>query len=245
MSISPDTNLPIAGRSVAPASLALLGAIAAMIVGWLGPLAYPFRLLTTLVHELGHGLAALITGGSFRNFVVFADGSGLAYTAGGWRWLIIPAGYLSVALLATVLISLGRNPRAGRVALLILGAALALLSLRFALPTIFSTALVSGLLTLVAGIGIGGAILFVALRAGLGWTVFLLNLLAFRLGLSAFGDLWMLFGVTTTIGLGNRSDANAMAELTFIPAPIWAILWALLALVMLGGALWRTWLRRS
>ena len=40
-------------------------AVAALIawLPWLGPLAFPFRLLSTLVHELSHGLAALATGG--------------------------------------------------------------------------------------------------------------------------------------------------------------------------------------
>ena len=42
---------------------------------WITWLAYPFRLLVTLVHELSHGLAALATGGYFRNFVVFSNSS--------------------------------------------------------------------------------------------------------------------------------------------------------------------------
>ena len=48
----------------------------------------------TLVHELSHGLAALLTGGRFVQFTITPDASGLATSAGGWRWLIIPAGYL-------------------------------------------------------------------------------------------------------------------------------------------------------
>lgn len=236
----PDTP---ARRRVPPAGLALLAAIAAVAIGWLGPLAYPFRLLTTLVHELGHGLAALLTGGAFLRFVVFPDGSGLAYTAGGMRLLVIPAGYLGVALAGAALLMLGRGQRSSRIALGVVGAALALLTLRYALPTLLSAQLLGGLLTLAAGLGLGGLLLLAAWRAGAAWALLLLNLIAFHLGLSAFGDLWMLFGATTAAGLGARSDATAMAELTFIPAPVWAALWAILAAAALGWALWWTWLR--
>lgn len=234
---------PAVARPTSPGVVALLAALAALAVGWLGPLAYPFRLMTTLVHELGHGLAALLTGGEFLRFVVFPDGSGLAYTAGGLRLLIIPAGYVGVALAGAALIALGRGARSSRIALGALGAALALLTLRYALPTLLSAQLLGGLLTLLAGVGLGALLLLAAWRAGGAWSLFMLNLIAFHLGLSAFGDLWMLFGITTTAGLGSRSDATSMAELTLIPAPIWAVLWALLAAAILGWTLWRTWLR--
>ena len=45
-------------------------------------ISYPLLLVSTLVHELGHGVAALIAGGSFAKFVMFSDGSGVAYTGG-------------------------------------------------------------------------------------------------------------------------------------------------------------------
>ena len=37
-------------------------------------------LLSTLAHELGHGIAALLVGGGFESFVLYADGSGAAMT---------------------------------------------------------------------------------------------------------------------------------------------------------------------
>jgi xanthosine utilization system XapX-like protein len=241
-------DLPSAGRAVtgwtgSPVALALPAALAAFVIGWLGPLAYPLRLLTTLVHELSHGLAALLTGGAFLRFVVFADGSGLAYTAGGLRLLIIPAGYVGVALAGAALIVLGRGPRSAQIALGALGAALALLTLRYALPTIFSAQILGGLLTLVAGMGLGIVLALAAFRAGAAWSIFLLNLLAFHLGLSAFGDLWTLFGISAA-GAEAPNDAAAMAELTFIPAPLWAVLWSLMAAAVLGWAFWWAWLRR-
>ena len=226
-----------------PVALALPAALTALVVGWLGPLGYPLRLLTTLVHELSHGLAALLTGGIFARFVVFPDGSGLAYTAGGLRLLIIPAGYVGVAVAAAGLIVLGRGRRGSRVALGVLGAALALLTLRYALPTLLTTQAIGGLLTLSAGVGLGGLLLLAALRLGEAWSIFLLNLIAAHLALSALGDLWGLFGVTTAAGVQTPSDAASMARLTFIPAPLWAMVWAAVAAAIVGWAVWRTWLR--
>jgi hypothetical protein len=65
---------------------------------------YPFRLFVTFVHEAGHGLAALVTNGQFLRFEVFANGSGVATTAGGSRFLIPQMGYLGAALFGAALL---------------------------------------------------------------------------------------------------------------------------------------------
>src|SRR6185295_9739341 len=87
----------------------LLMPVAALIVFvlWnipqLSGILYPFRLFVTYVHEAGHGLAALLTGGHVFGFQVNADGSGVTHTAGGWQWLILPAGYLGAATFGALL----------------------------------------------------------------------------------------------------------------------------------------------
>lgn len=78
---------------------------------------YPLRLFVTMIHELAHGLAAVITGGSFQHFEVTSRGAGLAYTSGGWRFLIIQAGYLGTALFGAALLYVTyRTQHPGRVA---------------------------------------------------------------------------------------------------------------------------------
>src|SRR5215468_4157104 len=49
-------------------------------------LMYPFTLLATWVHESGHGLGALATGGHFDRLMIFWDASGWAEVrhADGW-----------------------------------------------------------------------------------------------------------------------------------------------------------------
>jgi hypothetical protein len=59
--------------------------IVGVFVPFGGVLLYPFTLLATWVHEMGHGLTALALGGRFDHLEIFGDASGLAHTsnAGG------------------------------------------------------------------------------------------------------------------------------------------------------------------
>lgn len=223
--------------------LAALASLLLALLPWLSPLNYPFRWLLTIVHELGHGIAALLTGGRFIRFEIAPGGSGLAYTAGGWRLLIIPAGYLGVALFGAVLIMLGRSYRWSRLALIVIGGILILFSLRYGVPSIFTTRFLNGLLTTASGLLLGGFILWVGIKAAPAWIIFWLHLIAMQAGLTAFSDLATLFGVSVRFFYAPANDARSMAELTFIPAPVWAALWAIIALVLIGGAIWLTWLR--
>lgn len=223
--------------------LAGLAAVLMTAIPWLEPLNYSFRLLITMIHELGHGLAAMLTGGSFIRFVVFPDGAGLAYTAGGWRFLVVPAGYLGVALFGAILIMLGRNHRWSRAAMVVIGLVMILFSLRYGTPSIFTSHPLSGVLTTVSGVFFGGLFLLVALKATDGWIVFLLHFIAIRAGLTAFSDIVTVIGLSVPSLTPARSDAQSMAELTFVPAIAWAVLWAFAAMTLIGGAIWLTWLR--
>src|SRR5262245_42908996 len=159
-------------RPIVIVGLAALAALALVLVPGLGLLSYPFRLLITMVHELSHGLVALLTGGAFLRFVVFPNGEGAAYTAGGWRLLVIPAGYLGSALFGAGLIHLGRSVRWSRAAMAVLGAAVLLLSLRYGLPSIATVQWSSGVITVVAGVAIGFGFLWVARKATTAWVLF-------------------------------------------------------------------------
>lgn len=243
----PVTETPInkelsTQRTLTLIALAALTTLLLSVIPWLGWINFPFRLLITMVHELGHGLAALLTGGNFIRFVVSADGSGLAYTSGGWRFLIIPAGYLGAALFGALLIMLGRSYRWSRIAMGVIGVALVLLSLRYGTPTIFTSQIFSGILTTVSGLLLGALFLGVAIKASAAWIIFLLHVVAIKAGFMAFSDIFTVIGLSTSLVGGPRSDAQSMAELTFIPAIIWALLWAVVAVALIGGAIWITWI---
>jgi hypothetical protein len=246
LSSDTSTNSNLSTRqTVTLIGLAGLATFLLAVIPGLSFVNYSFRLLITLVHELGHGLGALITGGEFLRFEISPDGSGLAYTAGGWRFVVIPAGYLGSALFGAVLILLGRSHRWSRTAMAVIGGAMVLFSLRYGVPTIFTSHILSGILTTVSGVIFGSLFLWVAIKATPSWIIFLLHMVAIQAGLMAFSDIITVIGLSANFMGAANSDAQSMAELTLIPAIVWAILWAIVALVVIAGAIWKTWIGPS
>ena len=230
------------GQTLGIIGLAGLAIVVIGLIPWLGWVNYPFRLLITMVHELGHGLAAILTGGQFIRFEVSPDGSGLAYTAGGWRLLVIPAGYLGAAIFGAVLIMVGRNARWSRVVMGVIGVAMIYFALRYGTPTMFSGLIFVGFLTAVSGMMFGGIFLWVAFKASTRWVIFWLHVVAIQAGLMAFSDVVTVIGLSTRLFNPIHNDAQSMAQLTFVPAIVWAGLWGIMAVIILGGAIWFTWL---
>jgi hypothetical protein len=112
----------------------LLGIAIASIMLWqtmIGSfLLYPFTILATWFHEMGHGVAAMLTGARFERLLIFADGSGVAQSrlpAGGARLtgaIIAASGPLGPAIAGSLLIIASRTATTTRTALAVLGAAL-------------------------------------------------------------------------------------------------------------------------
>lgn len=118
-------------RDLTLAALAFIIALVLWQMQGLFFLAFPFRLFVTMIHELGHGLAALLTGGHFLRFEVTKRGAGLAWTSGGSRFFIIQAGYLGTALFGAALLYVShRVQRPGRLAIG-LGIFIAILTLAY------------------------------------------------------------------------------------------------------------------
>lgn len=141
--------------------LAVAGFVLALVlwqVQGLYFLTYPLRLFVTMVHELGHGLSSILTGGEFLRFEVSERGAGLAYTRGGIRAVVIQAGYLGTAIFGAVLLVLTyRTGRPGRVAIGI-GILLGALTLLFTGISVYQMNLFEGLLA--GGLLLGGIWLF-------------------------------------------------------------------------------------
>jgi len=90
---------------------------------------YPLMLFTTWVHEMGHGLTALILGGQFHELQIFADGSGFARASIGapvLHAIFAAGGLLAPPIVGSILIAVVHGPRRARVALSILAAAIVL-----------------------------------------------------------------------------------------------------------------------
>jgi hypothetical protein len=174
---------------------------------------------------------ALLTGGQFLGFEIFANGAGQALTAGGSRLLILPAGYLGAALFGAVLFYITNTGRYSRSISIALGIGLLIFSVIFGRFSITA---------FVVGAAFAAVLFVIGWKANRDINLLLLNMLAILTGLNAVLDLFFLIG-NSTASLGDvRNDAAAFSAEVFplIPGAIWALLWALLAVAMLGLSIW-------
>lgn len=237
------TNNTISYRTVWTMTLAALGVVYLLWnVAALDFLVYPLRLFVTYIHEAGHSLMALLTGGRVIGFSVSPDGSGLATTAGGSRALILPAGYLGAAFFGAALFYLVNTLRRPRFLAIIIGVGMVVFTLMYA-----SLDASGAPVAFIVGI-LGGAALI-----GMGWklnrtiNMLVLNVLAIMTGLNAILDLWLIVrfsNLRSSDGL-VRNDALAFSEeiTPLIPPVVIALIWALIAVLMLGAAVYYALLR--
>jgi len=181
-------------------------------IGW--KLLYPIRIFVTFLHEFGHAIGALITGGSVEAVRIHANGGGMTTTLDGNLAVILIGGYIGSALFGNILFYIGaKQTRLVKpvMALLIL----ALLVTAFVwFNSVFTT------LVLV----IFAAILF--------W-------IGFK---TSYGrDILMLLGLASVIYIiqdtaaGPSSDLKAFErEMVFLPAKLWMYIWLAVALGLIA-----------
>ena len=199
-------------------------------------LLYPLRLFVTFVHEAGHALAALISGGQVQGFTVAANGSGYAVTAGGNLALILPAGYLGAALFGSLLFLLSnRAPR------YVSGIAMALGAFLIGITVLYGRPDESGLpIALAIGVGFGTVILLIGAKAPRIINQLMLSILAVVTALEAVYDLKFILDGSLNGAINPQSDAARFAqEITpLLPTAVIALLWAGIAAAMLGTAIY-------
>ncbi len=203
------------------------------------PLLFPFRLLVTFVHEMGHGLTAVLTGGNFHAFEIYGNGSGIAYTSGGSPFLIPQMGYLGAALFGSALLyATNRARQVNRVALVI-GIFFIGCSLIFATRSRGDvTGMAGTIFALVIGTTSGIALIALGRRASPSITLFVLNALSFIIGFNAINDVWSLMSFRDARIGTTPNDAMAMAIYTHTPVELWIILWTGISIVMMGAAIY-------
>lgn len=206
-------------------ALLALALIGLWQVPWLGGLVYPFRVFGTFVHELSHGLAAILTGGDFVRFAVSPDLSGVAHSAGGIRFVVASAGYMGSAVFGGALLVLHARLMSSRTLLFALGLGLGLLCLLF----------VRNLFGIAAGLVLTLALVAAAVKLSTALSDLLVDVLALQLILDGYDSLFTVFALARAGGV--RSDAETMASLTWLPATWWAVIWMLLSTVVLFATL--------
>jgi len=195
--------------------------------------AWPLLLLSTLAHELGHGLTALVLGGNFEAFYLWSDGSGMARYSGAFgrlaRAAVSAGGLVGPAVLAALFFLAGRRANWSRWALVALGTGLALAEVLL-VRNMFGWLFVGAVAGALLGIGLkaSGAAAQIA-------TVFL----AIQLSLSVFSRADYLFTDTARTGGGTGpSDVAQIAQELFAPYWFWGGLIGVLSAAILCFGLW-------
>lgn len=227
--------------------LLLLAALITIVL-WFLPyaefLVYPVRLFVTFIHEGGHVLASLITGGSVQSLTVSPDGSGMvqSLTTSGLSVLITSsAGYLGAIAYGTLLLVLIRRAYSARIVLAASAAFVGLMTLVFGLLAplwhVFSAEVsaASVLFTIISGTALTLGLLAIAKYASPWWANFTLAFLAVQCILNAVTDLKTLFFINTPFaGSHIHSDAANMAAVTGMPAVFWVILWIGVSILLIS-----------
>jgi hypothetical protein len=193
---------------------------------------YPFSLFATLIHEAGHALAAVATGGTVVNLRVNSDLSGQTQTADGIVPVVVSAGYVGTAIIGALTIAW--PPRFARLLLFVLGLIPAAAVIFFHPGSLF-TLVWCGVWAV--------ALLLLALRLPASWALPVQLFLGLEVGLNAIRDV-----VTALVLSGNGShvqtDADIMASSLVLSPLVWAGVWTLLSALVLFAAVWRV-IRRA
>lgn len=201
-------------------ALALLAGVVVLVVFWHSPLLYPFRIFVVLAHELGHAIAAWVTGGSVERIALRLDESGDTLTRGGSPFVILNAGYLGSLLFGVAQLVLTSRGGVARWACHALGAGTLVLAAFFVRPLLslgFLYCLVAGL-----GYALVGRFAPEPIARGL------------VRGTGLFAILYAFRDIVDDVFVAGAGDASALAAATHVPAFVWGSLWILLGL----GALW-------
>jgi len=195
------------------------------IIKWI---LYPFTIFSTWIHELCHGLSAIVVGGSISKIMIYPDTSGLAYTAANpnRRGFIASAGYQGTAVIGCLLLLFRRTKRGPRTGTMII-ALLMIISCCAWIRNIFGFVFIFcfGLILL----GIAWKLPSCYMR-----DVYIV--LAVTCSLNAITSIHDLFGSNYQIN-GSTSDtvstdAHTMSDVVGGSYLVWAILWLFLALLL-------------
>ena len=198
-------------------------------------IALPLIWLSTLMHELGHGITASVLGGQFDKFVMFPDASGAASWSAGplfgpiRRAMVAAGGLCGPAVVAALGFALARKPKTAQYSLY---------AGTFAL-------VVAAAMVVRNGFGLGFVLVLAALLgflatrerpelAQLG-----LVFLATQLAMSVFSRGDYLFTEYAETAQGRMpSDVAQMSDALLAPYWVWGGLCAAFSVIVLGLGLW-------
>ena len=184
---------------------------------------YPVKVFVVFLHEISHGVAALLTGGKIIQIEVSQQIGGLCRTMGGSRFVVVSAGYLGSIIWGGLILILATRTRFSSIGSFILGLILLVITALY----------VRNSFGVIFGICTGIAFIIIAKYA---------PMIVNKLVLQFFGlvsCLYVLVDIKEDLfSLERRqTDAQLLADMTHIPSIIWAVLWMAVAILVLWKVL--------
>jgi hypothetical protein len=198
---------------------------------------YPFALLGTWVHEMGHGLVAIMAGGSFNRLMIYQNLGGTAYSSGVGtlgRAFVAAGGLLGPAIAGGIIIILGSRESTARWVLAGLAIILALSLVLFVRNAFgwFALGLIAALLGPLALYGPEIAKVFVA------------QLIGIQFCMASWGTLDYMFTKNfQRDGQIIDSDTQEIAEVLLLPYWFWGGLIALTSFGIMASSFYVAWIR--
>lgn len=226
------SNPPVLERTQTFLVLSIVVTVVLYLVPYGHTIGYPLVLLSTLAHEMGHGIAAMLVGGHFDEFRMWTDGSGVARWYGSdigrlARAFVSAGGLVGPAVAAAIGFMLARGEKSARVGLIVFGVGL----------LVAEVLVVRGFFGMVF-VGLLAALcLFLAYKVKPWVGQVTVVFIAVQLALSVFsrGDYLFTDKAQTSAGL-MPSDVAQMAEALWLPYWFWGALCGLVSVaVMLLG----------
>ncbi len=223
MALNDTKNKKSAEKSISLEFVILV--VVAFVLSYIPIINIPFTWIMTFFHEISHGIGALLTGGSVEKINLHLTGSGLCYTTGGSRFVVLQAGYIGAVIWGIVIYEMAdeiSHKSTSRLAIFLAGlvAISALLYGRDVITWIIMLAILG---------------LFVSI-------VKLQETYLMKLSLKFIGIYVLLDAVRAPLHLidgRNFGDGAKLSDLTGIPEILWVLLW--LAIGASGALyLWKT-----
>jgi hypothetical protein len=209
----------------------------------------PITQFTTLVHELGHAIVCVLTGGQVGGLTIVSDGSGhggVTYTRGGIPFFYTQAGYLGTAFFGSTLIYLGQYPNLSKNLLIWLGIGMGLASISLIGGNVFYTGL-AGVGSLCWGVAMSVFLVLAGMKLKSYQANLLLLFLATQTALNSFTGVFYLVQLYLHMvpSHGAWSDASNMSKMfPFLPAAFWSLFWCFCSVIMLTFSIWHTYGKR-
>ena len=180
---------------------------------------YPLKLLVVFLHESGHALAAILTGGSVHSIRIDAHERGVTMTSGGWRLAVLSGGYLGSTILGALILWASWSREFGRYVLRLM-AGLMGIAILFVVGDLFTAGfcVVIGAALLAAGIKAPPKTQR-AIGTFLGVTSCLYAVIDIK------DDVLTFSGTASFMGGATMSDAQQLAKEFWVPAPVWGLAW--------------------